>query len=917
MDKNAASPVSSDDSPIDDIHGFRGLPIPPLLPDIPADMAQPIPLNPAQYQVPVEKFGGEDDEDVEEFLDSLELVLPGETQIPDEAKTERARVATLHRHLTGQAKDSWKTLGPSNKATYELAAAALKRRFPKPDEESEYRSAQNRAIVEMNTLTQGEKTTEEYVKKTISLYGILGEENALTLATKFVDGISNPMVQALVDTQTKGSYTPFMDVINAFKISTTTIRRQELASQARSHSMNDKKPPKQDYQQMVYHMSELFKGILSSQPDRQDTTTGQTALQERGLALQREQNGYQPIVGTIQQQHYQQGPATSKSPTTPSYPGQSQQQGARSTYQSYQSNYQRGRGARSDIVCFRCGIQGHRVYDCLNPPLPREEQDRLRNQDRSRYESSRIAGSNVTTQQPQMVTCVEVPDEDEGTDPTGMVMMSTNLVDIMVEEQEQAVLHRLKSGAYSAEDVAYLVAMAEKRSRTDDVLAKSAPPGRRLRTETGDSAPIHESITVSPSQGQQSQTSQPKPASVTPSQPTVAHEGQPFVPDPYYEDPAHHSQFIPTASVPKSKIRKGKEPKPKRHIKMMKGLKEWDPVEALRTVPVVGLDFGNLIDQSPAIRMKLCKSLQLEADPTKRPKAWVRAQRTPVEVQAISETSAVKPRIPGVRKDGILPEPKVRFFNFHTYGTIVDNACAGSEREQGVRVDKILIDGGAVVNLMPETIARNLGLCLMENRDILIRTATNEIRPVQYYTEFTIAVAGVVAKVTVYVINIPQSYSLLLGRKWLYQVRARGDYERQTYTIYDGEGFPHPVISLRPEMEGVKFPRGGLQRRDNLPQVLINPHGDGELLTDLEKDEIIAGEEKVQNVIEDLIAEAVLDARAQSLEQGVDSDDNTEEGYDTESDEEIDADADDVYEYPGSGDEMGNDWYHHPKGVQQ
>ena len=160
-----------------------------------------------------------------------------------------------------------------------------KRHFPKPDEESEYRSAQNKVVVEMNTLKQGEVTTDEYAKKTIRLYGILGDDTAfaLSLATKFVDGIANPMVQVLVDTQTKGDYTPFMDVINAFKISTTTIRRQELALQAPS---KDLKPPKQDYQQMVYHMSELFKGILSSNQEQQ----------EPGRALT---HGYQPTVGAV------------------------------------------------------------------------------------------------------------------------------------------------------------------------------------------------------------------------------------------------------------------------------------------------------------------------------------------------------------------------------------------------------------------------------------------------------------------------------------------------------------------------------------------------------------------------------------------------------------------------------------------
>lgn len=83
------------------------------------------------------------------------------------------------------------------------------------------------------------------------------------------------------------------------------------------------------------------------------------------------------------------------------------------------------------------------------------------------------------------------------------------------------------------------------------------------------------------------------------------------------------------------------------------------------------------------------------------------------------------------------------------------------------RIGKILIDGGAVVNLMPERTARYLGLHMVENDDILIRTATNEVRSVQYCTWFDVEIAGVITNVRAYVMDIPQSYTLLLGRRWL------------------------------------------------------------------------------------------------------------------------------------------------------
>ena len=96
----------------------------------------------------------------------------------------------------------------------------------------------------------------------------------------------------------------------------------------------------------------------------------------------------------------------------------------------------------------------------------------------------------------------------------------------------------------------------------------------------------------------------------------------------------------------------------------------------------------------------------------------------------------------------------------------------------GYRIGKILIDGGAVVNLMSERVAKRLGLILQENDDIVIRTAINEIRSIRYCAYFYIDIADAVAQIRACVMDIPQSYSLVLGRKWLYQDRAFGDYER-------------------------------------------------------------------------------------------------------------------------------------------
>lgn len=69
-------------------------------------------------------------------------------------------------------------------------------------------------------------------------------------------------------------------------------------------------------------------------------------------------------------------------------------------------------------------------------------------------------------------------------------------------------------------------------------------------------------------------------------------------------------------------------------------------------------------------------------------------------------------------KGGVLFEPAIRFFNFYTCGNVA--AQNVREREKKTKIEMILIDGGAVVDLMPEGVAKKLNLELISNTDIII-----------------------------------------------------------------------------------------------------------------------------------------------------------------------------------------------------
>lgn len=873
----------SDPSPMDpnDLHGFREYQrlsregrleesIPPVPPRHPVPSQGSL-LNgtTSTYMPPPEKpekFGGDKEEDIDEFLTTMNIYLRS-IHIPQDSpeEAEKYKVVLLHRHLTGRARIFWQELSPTKKSTYALASSALRQRFPVPNHEIARLDSRNRAIMEMNNLTQGTLMGDEYVEKVQEIYAQLGDEYALSLATRFVDGINDRVVQIQVDGKIEGVYTPFHDVIQAYLACTSSLRRREAAAMIAT-KRPQLEPETQGYEQVIRQMGEMFKDILSKpSPTSQSYSRMQPTLSQPNISTVTQAPGQVPIPQV----------------TMPVSTGQS---------------YQREFRPRGEMTCFRCGTRGHRASDCMNSPLPREEQERLRNNFTSRY-----GDATSTSRTPQVVAQVEIAGEDEHTDPTGMMMMSANLVEAFTGDYDD--VRQLKERMACLE-----AAMADRRGRegsgdttvTDDYTRgrrrgeRSASPTRSRSQQL--TARIRSPLTGAPANplirdpgianpGGRIPASGGEPRSVENTNQEMAMSedeiqapgSQPFIPDPYFADPAVYSQFIPTATAPRTRKKRG-PPKPKRHIRMMQGQSEWNPVEVLRNLQVTGLSVAGLLDMAPSARIAMVKALQLEPSPDKQTKAKTR--RPPARVvDFVDETEVcaiigARDRIEGVTC-GVLPEPKVRFFNFHTTGEAVLYPT-GKETPMN-RLEKILIDGGAVVNLMPEEVARNLGLPLTENSDILIRTATNEIRCVKYCTKFDVRIAGVTATITVHVLDIPQSYSLLLGRRWLYQVRAIGDYATHSYTIYDAEGTPH-LMSSSPGM------KHALMAKPKGPEVLLNPKG-GPGLTDQEKNEI-RGQEKMQA----LLARVTLEAQEQMLEYdedfGDDEDDEDEEGPEDEDSEE-------------------------------
>ena len=70
---------------------------------------------------------------------------------------------------------------------------------------------------------------------------------------------------------------------------------------------------------------------------------------------------------------------------------------------------------------------------------------------------------------------------------------------------------------------------------------------------------------------------------------------------------------------------------------------------------------------------------------------------------------------------------------------------------------KVMLDGGAVVNLIPHGVAAKLNLHSLQNDDLKIRTATGEVVPISYYVLFDIQIARVTTNIQSYVVPVSRT----------------------------------------------------------------------------------------------------------------------------------------------------------------
>ena len=230
--------------------------------------------------------------------------------------------------------------------------------------------------------------------------------------------------------------------------------------------------------------------------------------------------------------------------------------------------------------------------------------------------------------------------------------------------------------------------------------------------------------------------------------------------------------------------RKRRSPKEREPNRMMKGQPKFNTVAALRDTEVKGLTYGQLFLLAPSTRQEVSYGLVQERPPRKRE----------TKEKLVSSVEPVSSADRSQRVGCALPESGGRIVNFYTTARVTQPGG----RLPPCTLKRVLVDGGSVLNMMPLSLARRMALTLVPQKEIVMKTAASTFHEIKYYVNLTVTVAGVTATIRCYCLpetGGSSSYTMLLGRRWMKQVQALGDYSNDTYHIHDMAGYRYKLES--------------------------------------------------------------------------------------------------------------------------
>ena len=434
----------------------------------------------------------------------------------------------------------------------------------------------------------------------------------------------------------------------------------------------------------------------------------------------------------------------------------------------------------ANVICFNCGESGHFSPGCVNPPLTYAEQKRIRDQFRvdrdARQQDTAGVGTaagekvpsqpqravvSVASQQVSTAQSVNASGEpglritervgEEGivkASPISCIKVVSVAADKKIVGQACDTLMRMP-----AVTAIFETAMVDKRVRVeeDEDYEQPARSAKQPRTQGPATRSGNGGSGKSMAPLQILTDTSPEPDSESEEDVPIVLERPRARPETVYVAPRTGGSQSQPINLPVAKQvgtkKFAQQLRPGAPINWMRGQKQYSLQDALVDV-TPKTSFPQLFDVSPRLRRELADLLRSsvprerkKGKSTVRPSNVTRAKNTPVILTEAHDDDEV------------------------SCGYIV--AWIGKQM-----VGDVLIDGGAMLDLIAQETAESRALEKHTVRGLGMRLADNSLVRLDYYVWADVIVAGVVARIKAYIVPVSVTYKILLSRRRLKRVRG-------------------------------------------------------------------------------------------------------------------------------------------------
>ena len=779
-------------------------------------------------QINVPEFSGASDEDSARWCRLLECAfVPVRRQYTQEAgmSEDEAKCYILLSKTQGAARKWINEQDDEMMRDWEMLKEAFTKRFPKMPKKGKTKDA----LSGLYGLKQNKRDLDEYFEEAREIYNSLPKELAEDVAERVIDGLDNETVRGIVGGILGETTADFERVV-------TTIR-----GVVRQRGKKEDPAVKKEDERLLGLSStdKVLLGVLQQNSTLMENFTKSFATMSLDANRRREMAPVHNIARQagegISRDLNRNAPEREIRGSNWTAPGNQPRRGDYTTAGGSKGTYYTGQ--RPTMTCWNCGIAGHGAQGCTNPPLPAQEQDRLRNEFFTRRaarekDTTPATGTNSTplgqsskstigqTQQPIGVHQVEETDDDI----EQVRQCQANQAEAFrfgspfhrptLEDWDVGDEDTLFKETYQCEhcsDGEEAMALGDKRSTVeyeeDDAEATHAAnrtgPRKVRRVSSNE-------ITFAP----ESSSASKRPA-VNPRSREALQTLQP---------PIQKTRAKPTT-------KRGAPPELK--PRGMQDQNPWDAGNFLRTTKL-DVTLAQFLHFSPKARAGLAEAIRLQPNPRRTSQKATRFA-DPLEIPD-EEMSMVEDAFMVARNDDYIgaiepfgvPPPnkrkkcttcgrhhysadnKTKYFpmpelpqtspqlqikgNFYTTAFI--NARKSIEEQW--KVNNCLIDPGATINLISERIARKINCVFHDDTSLAIRSANGATDRLPGYTNLKITVASVPKILRLYVVPGKVSYNMILGRPWLRMTSAIGLYAADQYWIKDSNDIHHRVQYVGP-----------------------------------------------------------------------------------------------------------------------